>query len=99
MVNIIPISQNGIAARTAGATSPQGNGSVQFKDVLKNAINEVEKLESTSREDSYNLSIGNIDDLGTVAVNSQKAEIALQLMVQMRNKMIDSYSEIMRMNI
>ena len=59
----------------------------------------MEQTEAATREDAYKLSIGEIDDLHTVMINAAKADIALQTMVQLRNKILDAYTEIMRINL
>jgi flagellar hook-basal body complex protein FliE len=75
-------------------------GSVRdFKTVFNSLIDNVETTEAIAEEDSYKLSIGQVDDLHTMMINSARAEIALQTMVQLRNKVLDAYTEIMRINL
>ncbi|GAB1477113.1 hypothetical protein MASR2M70_19490 [Bacillota bacterium] len=70
-----------------------------FKAVFNSLINNVEASEAITEADSYKLSVGQVDDLHTMMINSARAEIALQTMVQLRNKVLDAYSEIMRINL
>lgn len=70
-----------------------------FKDFFLDVIQNVEDTEKVTKKDAYNLSIGNMDDMHTMLINAAKAEVALQTMVQLRNKVLDSYSEIMRINL
>ena len=70
-----------------------------FKEMLQDVIQNVKETEAATKIDAYNLSIGNMDDLHKMMINAAKAEIALQTMVQIRNKILDAYSEIMRINI
>ncbi len=70
-----------------------------FKEMLQDVIQNVKETEAATKIDAYNLSIGNMDDLHNMMINAAKAEIALQTMVQIRNKILDAYSEIMRINI
>lgn len=79
--------------------SDENNGSGSFKEVFQGIIENVEKTEAVTRMDAYNLSIGNMDDLHTMMVNAAKAEMALSTMVQLRNKVLDAYSEVMRTNL
>jgi flagellar hook-basal body complex protein FliE len=107
-VNIIPIS-SGLQAGGIQGLSPVGGGpniaspaqssSKGFEDYLKDAVANIENLDAIKTEDAYNLAIGNVDDLAAIGINSQKYDLAVQLMVQMRNKLLDSYSEIMRISI
>ena len=70
-----------------------------FKEMFQDVFQNVKETEEATKIDAYNLSIGNMDDLHTMMINAAKAEIALQTMVQIRNKVLDAYSEIMRINI
>ena len=76
-----------------------GNEGFQFKEFLLDLVQNVEETEKVTKVDAYNLSIGNMDDMHTMLINATKAEIAVQTMVQLRNKLLDSYSEIMRINL
>ena len=76
-----------------------GNEGFQFKEFLLDLVQNVEETEKVTKVDAYNLSVGNMDDMHTMLINATKAEIAVQTMVQLRNKLLDSYSEIMRINL
>lgn len=70
-----------------------------FKEVFQDVIKNVEETEAATQMDAYNLSIGNADDLHTMIINAAKADVALQTMVQLRNKFLEAHSEIMRINL
>lgn len=70
-----------------------------FKSLFENAINNVVETENKVSEDAYLLSTGQSDDLHTLTIDSTKAQLSVNLLVQIRNKALDSYSEIMRMSI
>lgn len=70
-----------------------------FKEVFQDVINNVEKTEAATKMDAYKLSIGEMDDMHTMIINAAKADVALQTMVQLRNKFLDAYSEIMRTSL
>lgn len=104
---IVPISSMGgieSLKPLTGAFNSQNIGTEEingtgFKDVFKEAIGNVQQTEAAVKMDAYNLSIGKTDDMHTMMINAAKADIALQTMVQLRNKMIEAYSEVMRINI
>ena len=73
--------------------------SIGFKDVFNQVIGDVEQTENAASQDAYNLSIGKTDDLHTMMIDAAKADLALQTMVQLRNKMIEAYTEVMRINL
>ncbi len=70
-----------------------------FKSILGDVVNNVIETENQRKIDSYNLSIGKMDDMHTMMINEMKAEVALDTMVQIRNKLLDAYKEIMNTNI
>lgn len=96
-MNISPITTGNYWNPLSGGVSPKE--STPFMNMLQQSIKDLEQLDQVKTQDSYNLALGNVDDIGAVMVNSQKAETALQMAVQVRNKMVDAYNEIMRMNV
>jgi flagellar hook-basal body complex protein FliE len=70
-----------------------------FGEYFQNALGELEGLEAQKAQDSYLLSIGEVDDIAAIELTSQKAQTMMTMLVQMRNTLVDSYNEIMRMNI
>lgn len=83
----------GNAANAAAAVDTGVAG--DFKSILQDTINNVEETEAVTKVDAYNLSIGNMDDTHTMMINTAKADVALQTMVQLRNKVLESYQAVM----
>ncbi len=83
----------GNAANAATATETGAAG--DFKNIMQDVINNVEETEAATKVDAYNLSIGNMDDTHTMMINTAKADVALQTMVQLRNKVLESYQTVM----
>lgn len=75
------------------------NNGIGFKEIFQNVIQNVEDTEAATKMDAYNLSIGNMDDMHTMMINAAKADVALQTMVQLRNKVLEAHAEIMRTNL
>lgn len=78
-------------------TLVKGNG--LFKSIFENALNDYISAEKQVDEDIYKLSTGESDDVHNLMINTKKAELSLDLMIQLRNKTLDAYNEIMRMNL
>lgn len=74
------------------------NGMV-FKSIFYNAINDYKNAEDEVNKDIYQLATGETDDLHNLMINVQKAQISLDLVLQLRNKALDAYNEIMRMGV
>lgn len=75
------------------------NNELSFKSIFENAMDNYIDAEAKVDEDIYKLSVGESDDLHNLMINTQKAEISLDLMIQLRNKALDAYNEIMRMGV
>jgi flagellar hook-basal body complex protein FliE len=73
--------------------------STGFRDVFEGLIDNVERTEDVADMDAYKLSIGELEDPHTAMIDAAKAELTLSTMVQIRNKVLDAYSEIMRINL
>jgi flagellar hook-basal body complex protein FliE len=78
-------------------TVEKGNG--LFKSIFDNVLNDYISAEKQVDEDIYKLSTGESDDVHNLMINTQKAELSLDLMIQLRNKSLDAYNEIMRINL
>jgi flagellar hook-basal body complex protein FliE len=94
---------------TTGRTSSIGGSSTQdlrsntggpsFSDTLKNAISSVDGLQKDADLKMQQLATGQNNNIHETMIAAEKADIALRLMVQVRNKIIAAYEEIMRMQV
>lgn len=76
----------------------KADGSV-FAGMLDDALESIEAADAQVKKDSYDLSMSNVDNPALVMMNSAKLDIALNMFVQLRNKAVDAYNEIMRINL
>jgi flagellar hook-basal body complex protein FliE len=94
-----PLSLSGIAsgANAAGAkTGDVTKVTESFGDILENALQAVDNSEKQVRVLNEQFVTGQISDVHTLMIASEKAQLGLQLTVQVRNKAIEAYQEIMR---
>lgn len=82
-----------------GTTGSGEVSSKNFADTLKDAIGNVNQLQKASDKGMENLATGKTDNVADVMIAAEKADIALRVMVQVRNKIIDAYQEIMKMQV
>jgi flagellar hook-basal body complex protein FliE len=82
-------------ASVAGAGSKAGN----FQGVLESVINHVEQSRATAEQMAKDFIAGDNEELHTVALASQRAELEFNLLLQIRNKAVSAYQEIMRMQV
>ena len=82
-----------------GATSPLGSESSQggFGATLKNAMNQVDQASANSQSQVSDLLQGNRQDVQNVMIAVEKADVAFQMMMQVRNKIVNAYEEVSKM--
>jgi len=66
-----------------------------FGEFLNNALKNVSELERQATYIAEEFAAGRTDNIHQVMIAAQKADIALQFTMQIRNKILDAYSEIM----
>ncbi|WP_110929705.1 flagellar hook-basal body complex protein FliE [Bacillus massiliglaciei] len=88
---------NGIAEQAAKATPFKAQQ--DFSGALKDAINKVNEAQISSDQATEKMVNGENVDLHTVMVASQKASISMSMALEVRNKAVEAYQEMMRMSI
>lgn len=97
---ISPIQPIGEIGEISGVGKTQsGESSSLFKGILETAVKNVVETDLEVAEDVYALATGQTDDVHNLLINQSKAQLAIDLMVQLRNGLMDAYSEIMRINL
>jgi flagellar hook-basal body complex protein FliE len=81
-------------ARGTGKTS-----GASFGDVLKESISKVASLEKDANTEIEKLAKMENKDIHNTMLAIEKADLSFQLMMQVRNKIINAYEEIMRMQV
>ena len=72
---------------------------VGFGDMLKTMVNKVNDAQMAGDQATSNLQSGDAKHLHEVMIAVEEADISLRMLVQMRNKALTAYDEIMRMQI
>lgn len=70
-----------------------------FSEIFEKAIDHVTETEAIAKHDQVLLATGQADDLHTIMIDASKAELALSMFVQIRNKALDAYNELMKMTL
>jgi flagellar hook-basal body complex protein FliE len=70
-----------------------------FADIFSETLRNAETTDTQDKVSQIDLMTGMSDDFAGLLLDAEKAEIALNLTVQMRNKVLDAYNEIMRMSV
>lgn len=87
---------NTISKPDSGITKSEGSS---FAEFLSNAVSDVNKLQLESESLNEAFAMGKNDNIHQVMIAAEKADIALQFTVQIRNKIMEAYQEIMRMPV
>ena len=70
-----------------------------FKDVFKNTINQVRETQADVEYKQYLLSTGQMDDAPPLRIAEAKASLSLDVLITLRNKTLESYNELIKMNV
>jgi flagellar hook-basal body complex protein FliE len=85
------------AATTPTAPSGPAAGEGEFSATLKNAINKVEELGQDANTQTAQLLQGDRQDVHNVLIAVEKADVAFQLMMQVRNKIVSAYQDVSKL--
>lgn len=88
----------GAAELLRGGKAPAGEGA-SFADALEGAVGRVDALQKKAELSTQAFARGEEIDLHTVLLDVREAEIAFKAMLEVRNKLVDAYREILRMGV
>lgn len=97
---IVPINPIGsVEDLNKVSAKPSKEGSELFKDVLQGAINNVVETGQDFEKQQYLMATGEVEDTHSLTIAAAKAQLSVDMMVQLRNKTMEAYSELMRLQI
>ncbi|QCI29071.1 flagellar hook-basal body complex protein FliE [Caminibacter pacificus] len=79
-------------------TNKKGD-SLDFEKMLKNEIDSTNKLLEESEKAQADIATGQVEDLARASITIQKAEMKMKMMLEVRNKAINAYKELMKTQI
>ena len=95
------VSLNGVPSlnlpQSTGFDGGEDSGGVSFGDVLKNAVQSVDAVNDSAGAQVNNLLQGKGGDVASVMIEVEKAGASFQLMMQVRNKIVNAYQDIEKM--
>ena len=91
------IGSNLGVGKTDGAAG--GSGGDSFAGLLGNALGKLDASQAQASQASQDLATGKATDVSGVVMQVERASLELQLASQVRNKLVDAYSELMRMQV
>lgn len=97
--NNIPIQQlNGLSELSSANHKSQNNGNA-FNDLLTNAISGLDESLKSSEEQMTAFVAGETDNLHQVMISMQEAHINFQMVTEIRNKAVEVFQDLSRMQI
>jgi len=88
------------SGKSSSAQSTDGTGGADFAQALQGALQQVSQVQESAQQMSQDFSAGDSNvNLQDVMINLQKANISFQQMVQVRNKLVTAYQDIMNISV
>lgn len=86
-----------VSEQKTGMTGSQGAS--LFSDIFKNTVNQVYETQRDVEEKQYLLATGQLDDAHSLPIAEAKASLSLETMITLRNKVLESYNELIKMSV
>ncbi|HPC02728.1 MAG TPA: flagellar hook-basal body complex protein FliE [Syntrophales bacterium] len=87
----------GLTPAKSGESGKKEEG--QFQNVLKGMIQEIGKLQDDADKAIETVQFQNTGSIHEAMIALEKADVSFKVMMQVRNKILEAYQEIMRMQI
>jgi flagellar hook-basal body complex protein FliE len=84
-------------AEPAAPSGPGGGGG--FAKALENAMGKLEASQADAAQQAQQLATGQATDVSSVVMSVEKASLEVQLATQIRNKLVEDYQDIFRMQV
>lgn len=95
-----------VSMRTAASAVTPSSGGVgaarkgkTFVRTLTEAVAQVNKMQLDSAQSGKQLAMGSADSIHKVVLEAEEASLSMQMVVSLRNKAMDAYQEVMRMQV
>ncbi|MCF7810682.1 flagellar hook-basal body complex protein FliE [bacterium] len=75
------------------------SGGPPFGDIIKNVIRDVDDLHKTAEKTTEKLVTGELEDVHQVVVAMEEAQVSFRLMMEVRNKLVEAYREVMKTQV
>lgn len=98
-MNVFPIPMIVPQALSIESEKTVSGGDKTFGEVLAGALKDVNEAQLRADEVTKKFLIGEIQDIHQVTIASNQAKLMLQLAVEVRNKAVEAYQEISRMQV
>lgn len=94
LMPVVTLTQEQKTSNDSGIT----RGSTLFSDALRSAIENVQNTDAEHAELQYMMATGQLDNPAALSIAATKNEVAVDLLVQLRDRGLNAYSELMRIS-
>ena len=94
---ISPISPVAVPETSSLAATPKTGG--DFQSMLQSYIGGVQRSQDAAQHSVDTFLAGGSDELHSVAIAAQRAELEFEMFLQVRNKVVSAYQEVMKMQV
>lgn len=77
----------------------KNDNTVSFKNIFEDAIANVKSTEDDLAKEQYLFATGQADNTHDITIAASKAQISVDLLVQLRDKALNAYNELTKLNI
>lgn len=92
-------AQDEVAPARLARPTPSGEAGVGFVEHIAKGLDQVNEQLLTSQTDLQRLAVGETENLHQVMVQLEESRISLQLLLQVRGRVLEAYQDVMRMQI
>jgi len=77
----------------------QNNNNINFADMLKKEIEETNNIMQDAQKAEVDIATGSVKDLAKANIAIEKADLKMQMMLEVRNKAINAYKELSKIQV
>ncbi|MDR1732624.1 MAG: flagellar hook-basal body complex protein FliE [Synergistaceae bacterium] len=85
--------------RQVSASPVVRQGELSFEELLSTSMKKVNTLQLEADDMVHRLATGDVEDISEVVLASSRAEVALRMFMELRNKFVDAYQQLSRMSV
>ena len=96
---ITRVGNQGLVPYTLDETQKTGAQGLTFGETLKQFVSDVNELQNKADDLKEKWATGELTDVHDATIAAEEAGTAMELMIEIRNKIVDAYQEIMRISV
>ncbi len=96
---VAPTRLDRTASPATTAKTNELSGAHQFGNLFTKLVDEVDSTRQAAAAETQKVMLGQSDQVHGAMISLQESSLALSLMIEVRNKLVESYQELMRMPV